>query len=148
MFQVEVRSRIVGSKTDDSPPAVTLDLLNETLTVAQLIEATVEEQIRDLQVTRKLDAERAAQVLNRQYMTHEEIDQAAQSGSIRLPNLKTPKPRAIDTASEIEKAKRAFTRKTVLIVVDSDQPEHLTDTITLTSTSKVTFVRLTPLVGG
>jgi len=38
MFQIEVRSRIVGSTADDTPSNITLDLLDETLTVSTSIQ--------------------------------------------------------------------------------------------------------------
>ncbi len=57
---VEVRSRVVGESPDapDLAP-ISLRLLDERLSVAELIRRTVEEQVRELTVRRRLDAEQA-----------------------------------------------------------------------------------------
>jgi hypothetical protein len=149
MFQVQVQSRIVGAaKTDDTPSSIVLDLLNETLTVAELIEQTVEEQIRDLLINRKLDAEQAQRILNRQYLTEADVRQQAETGAVRTSSAKAARIPKIDTAGEVAKALDAFKRQTYMVVVDGQQAENLDDLLTLKPTSKVTFLRLTPLVGG
>jgi hypothetical protein len=149
MVTVEVRSRVVGRlPSEDTPANVVLNLLHETLTTGELIASTVEEQLRDLMILRKLDAEKAQQILNRQYLTEDEIRQQEKRGFIRLASVKETRVEDISIEAEIAKAQRAFEQKTYLIVVDGCQPETLDDEITLTSTSKVTFIKMIPLAGG
>lgn len=149
MLKVEVRSRIVGMPaTEAAPSNVVLDLLNEKLSVADLIAHTVEEQIRDLLINRKMDAGQAERILNRQYLTDTEVQQQAEKGVIRKPAAKDASLPTIDTRSEIKKALRAFEQKTYLIVADGNQLESLDEIVELTPRSRVTFVRMTPLVGG
>lgn len=147
MLKVEVRSRIVGTfHPDEQPSNVAIDLLNEHLTVRELITQTVEEQVRDLLIHRKLDNEKARQILQRQYLTEEEIQKQATSGVVKQPSKK---PHAyIDSAVQVNKAILAFDNGTFMIVVDGRQLEDLDEMIALSPSSKVTFVRMTPLVGG
>lgn len=147
MLKVEVRSRIVGTfHPDEQPSNVAIDLLNEHLTVRELITQTVEEQVRDLLIHRKLDNEKARQILQRQYLTEEEIQKQATSGVVKQPSKK---PHSyIDSAVQVNKAILAFDNGTFMIVVDGRQLEDLDEMIALSPSSKVTFVRMTPLVGG
>jgi hypothetical protein len=149
MLKVEVRSRIVGqSQTDLMPSNVVLDLLNETITVAELIQQTVEEQVRDLLLNRKLDVEQMQRVLDRQYLTDADVRRQVAEGAVRSPSAKAVRIPQIDTAEEVRKALRSFDQQTYMIVVDGNQAESLDELLTLRATSKVTFLRLTPLVGG
>jgi hypothetical protein len=149
MLKVEVHSRIVGTiEAENAPSNVTLDLLNEQLTDAELIAQTVEEQIHDLLIKRQLDAERAQRILNRQYLSEHDIKQQATGGVIHIPSRGKTNIPMIDPKAEIEKALEAFERKTYLLVVDGNQPQSLSEVLHFTPASKVTFLRLTPLVGG
>lgn len=144
MFTLQVRSRIVG--TDDHLPNVALSLLTETLTIRELIANTVEEQIRDLQLQRQMDIESIRNILSRQYLTDAEIQAQAQTGAIKMPELPDNSP--IFITQETEKALTAFEKGVYVIVIDGKQAQSLDDTVTLKPTSKVTFLRLTPLKGG
>ena len=148
-MQVEIQSKIVGSKhNDDSPSYVLLELLNEKITVRELIAQAVEEQIRDMLINRHLDAEQATKILNRQYLLESEVSNQAKSGVIRLPGLKNTQPPSLKLDHEIQKALQSFKRKGFMIIVDEQQLEDLDECVTLKATSKVTFLRLTPLIGG
>src|SRR5688500_8663039 len=115
MVTVEVRSRVVGRlPSEDTPANVVLNLLHETLTTGELIASTVEEQLRDLMILRKLDAEKAQQILNRQYLTEDEIRQQEKRGFIRLASVKETRVEDISIEAEIAKAQRAFEQKTYL----------------------------------
>lgn len=148
MVKVEVRSRIVGAQSDHIPPNIVLELLNETVKVGDLIAGTVEEQIRDLLVTRKMDIDRAQRILERQYLTDEDIREQAAHGFVHTPTQQESHPLDVNIPREVAKAQQAFEKKTYLIVVDGYQPDTLDEELQLTSTSKVTFLRMTPLVGG
>lgn len=148
MTKLEIRHRIVGAMPEDVPANTSIDLLNEQLTVGELITQTVQEQIRDLLINLKLDAVDAQKILNRQYLTDEDVERQANAGKVRLPNASTADIPVIAPETEVKKALAAFKRKTYLIVVDGQQVEDLDEVLTLRANSKITFVRLTPLVGG
>lgn len=144
MFTIQIRSRIIGGEA--SVPNVALDLLTETLTIRDLITHTVEEQIRDLHIQRQMDFDNIQHILNRHYLTDVEIQAQAQTGAIKMPELPDNSP--IFITQETEKALTAFEKGVYVIVIDGEQAQSLNDTVTLRPTSKVTFLRLTPLKGG
>ncbi len=147
MLKVEVRSRIVGTtKPEEGLPNIALELLNEQLTVRDLISQTVEEQIRDLLLHQKLDTDKARNILHRQYLTDADVQAQSKTGAVKVPSEKPQRPIAIP--NEVEKALDAFERGVYLVVVDGSQADTLDKVLTLTPTSKITFLRLTPLVGG
>ena len=144
MFTVAVRSHVVGaSNPNDHLSQVALALLNETLTIGELIAHTVEEQIRDLELQRKLDTDHIQQILNRQYMTDAEVQAQAQEGAIKMPKVDK---RSVEY--HIQTAQTAFQKGVYVIVIDGVQADALDSMVTLKPTSKITFLRLTPLVGG
>lgn len=146
MLQVEVRSRIVGAQASDTAPNIVLNLLNEKLTVAELIAGAVEEQVRDMLLTQKLDTDKAQTILERQYMTGAEIREQAARGFVRTPTKADLAK--VNVPLEIQKAQQAFEKRAVMVLVDGYQAETLEEDITLTAKSKITFLRLTPLAGG
>jgi hypothetical protein len=59
------------------------------------------------------------------------------------------KPRQpIDAKKQIETALDAFQKNGFFILVDNKQFEHLDDEIIVADTTTISFVKLTPLVGG
>ena len=147
MFNLAVKSKVIGARPDvDTLPDIFLDVLEETLTVAELISRTVEEQVRDLTLTRRFDAEQARDILDRQYMTDSDIRAQAVRGAVKMPVPASA--HQIDVDEAVRKAKAAFERGVVLIVVDGVQADSLDQVLHLHATSRANFVRLTPLVGG
>jgi hypothetical protein len=138
-MQVEVRSRIPGTgTTDDTLPVVLIELAQETTTVRDLIRRAVVEQIN---VTR-VDAARCRVMLDRQYLTPEEVRAQATTGSVRAPAA------PLDESAEIDRALRAFERGTFVVFGGGRQVETLDEPVTLRVDEPVVFLRLVPLVGG
>ncbi len=54
----------------------------------------------------------------------------------------------VDADAQTAVALRAFERGRVLLLVDDKQVTELNETVTLTSASSVSFLKLVPLVGG
>jgi hypothetical protein len=133
-MQIEVRSRIPG---DDGLPAVLIELAEETTTTRELIRRAVIEQVN---VT-KADAARSRAMLDRQYLTPEEVRAQAGTGTVRIPA-------AVDGEAEIERALRAFVRGAFVVFCGGRQVETLDEVITLKLGEPVLFLRLVPLVGG
>jgi hypothetical protein len=149
MPAVEVRSRIVGASPSNPVPApVILDLLTEKLTVAELIRATVTEQIRDLLLARQMDMSAVRDILERQYLTHADVQQQASEGFIHTPSARSAQTRAIDTQAEVAKAITSFRSGVYCILVDGRQYDGLDEVVALEPRSRVTFLRVTPLIGG
>src|SRR5262245_23414425 len=100
-MNVEVRSRIPGT---DSLPAVLIELSEEPTTARELIRRAVVEQIN---VT-KADTARCRAMLDRQYLTPEEVRAQAGTGAVKVPAVPGPPP---DVDTEVARALRAFERR-------------------------------------
>ncbi|HWG43091.1 MAG TPA: hypothetical protein VN688_09915 [Gemmataceae bacterium] len=65
-----------------------------------------------------------------------------------LNGWKMKKPRLLDWKRQFERAIEAFEGNRILILVNDRQAEALDEEIVIESQMSVTFLRLTPLVGG
>ena len=65
-----------------------------------------------------------------------------------LNGYKLRQPRAIDATTQLAKAIDAFQGNQIIMLVDDRQVESLDEEITLQANTRVSFLRLTPLVGG
>jgi hypothetical protein len=65
-----------------------------------------------------------------------------------LNGYKLKQPRAIDADAQLAKAIGAFQGNQIIMLVDDRQVESLDEEITLRPDTRVSFLRLTPLVGG
>jgi hypothetical protein len=65
-----------------------------------------------------------------------------------LNGYRLKQPRAIDASTQHAKAIDAFQRNQIIMLVDDRQVESLDEEITLHPNTRVSFLRLTPLVGG
>ncbi len=148
-FTIEVRSRIMGLAQAPSPlDTVLLEMLVEKITLAELIQRTVEEQVRELVVRRRLQAEEAASVLGRQYMTAQEIAEQAARGAVRYPSKHKGKSAELNPAAEAKRALKAFEAGAYMVYADGRRIESLAEEVTFAPGTKVTFLRLMPLRGG
>jgi len=67
---------------------------------------------------------------------------------IELNGYKLKKGRQVDATKQIEVALREFESCAYFILVDDLQVKDLDDEVALCADTKVTFIKLTPLVGG
>lgn len=65
-----------------------------------------------------------------------------------LNGYRLKQPRAIDATTQLAKAIDAFQGNQIVMLVDDRQVESLDEEITLLPNTRVTFLRLMPLVGG
>ncbi|MFC7244182.1 hypothetical protein ACFQO7_17045 [Catellatospora aurea] len=137
-MRVEVRSRVPGG---DRLPDVLVELAQEQTTVRELIRAAVAEQVRAWQA----DGSRCRALLDRQYLTDEDIRAQAATGVVRLPDRQQAAP---DVEAEVARAWSAFERGTFALFVGGRQLDLLDEQIVLHLGEPVVFVRLTALVGG
>jgi hypothetical protein len=63
-------------------------------------------------------------------------------------NNKTAKPVKIDRQHQFELACAAFTSNQVIVLIDEEQATELDQEVLVMPDTKVTFLRLVPLVGG
>lgn len=145
-YAVEVQSRVVGGSRDDALSPIVLTLFEETITTAELIARTVEEQVHDLMVARRLDSLHAERLLAKQYYTSQELaEQIDETGAVRYRRSEKP---AIDVQAQTTRALNAFKAGEFIVIVDGRQVETLVEPVTLKLDTRVTFLRLMPLVGG
>jgi hypothetical protein len=64
------------------------------------------------------------------------------------PEYRMKKHRSIDWKEQLEKAMEAFEHNGFFILIDNRQAEHLDQEFTVNSSTDVSFVKLTMLVGG
>lgn len=62
--------------------------------------------------------------------------------------LKRKQPRPIDTDEQIETAFHAFEHNGFFVLVGNRQVENLDDRVSLRDNPEISFIKLTPLVGG
>lgn len=120
---------LFGAKDD----AVTLDFLTETITVRELIRERVYEEVRQYNAT-----------------TPEYFRGLVQptDAETTLNGHRLRERRRVDWEKQYQLALDAFERNGFFILVNDRQVESLDETITLTLTTQVSFVKLVPLVGG
>lgn len=147
-FNVKVSSLCFGA--DDSgiePIHFSSDV--ETLTVRELIERSVTEQIKILQKSQASSEQRIKASLERQYLSDADIASLSKQGNICCADIeKNRQSSVIDIRHEIARAEEAFTQKRFFITLNDYQPEMLEEKIRLTDHTEVLFLRLMPLVGG
>jgi hypothetical protein len=110
-----------------------LDLLNERISVRELIRERVYEEVR--QYNAKLPA-----------TFHGLVQPSEAEATLNGYQMRHRRP--IDWEKQVAKALEAFGRNGFFILVDDRQAESLDDMIQLTPTTTVSFVKLVPLVGG
>lgn len=120
---------LFGAKSD----AVTLDFLNETITVQELIRERVYEEVRQYNAT--------TPEYFRGLVQPTDAEQT-------LNGVKLREHRRVDWETQYKLALDAFERNGFFILVDDRQVESLYETVTLTPATQVSFVKLVPLVGG
>ncbi len=160
MTQIEVSSRTLHLPPGaPAMPTVTLDFLQQEITVEELIRRTVEEQIRELVAKRKLDMEQAQRALNAQYLEYLESAKvfSEERGEHFPADAELLPPQAIRVStmmsagrirSEVRKAIEGFQKRLYRIIIDGRLVERLDEKIVFEPGAKVTFIRLIPLVGG
>jgi hypothetical protein len=116
--------------------SLTLDVLDETITVRELIRSRVYQEVQDYNLRQA-----AGDATFRGLITPSDAEKA-------LNGVRLKKGRQIDWKDQFEKACDAFQRNGFFILVDDRQAEELDETVMLRHDAKVSFVKLVPLVGG
>ena len=128
-----VRDETVGGSVTNE---LTLDVLTEEITVRELIRSRVYQEVQDYNLR-----QRQGDTTFRGLVTPLDAERA-------LNGVRLRRARDIDWKQQFDKACDAFTRNGFFILIDDRQAESLDETITLRHETKVSFVKLVPLVGG
>src|SRR5437879_709421 len=110
-----------------------LEVLTERLTVRELIRSRVYQEVQDYNL--------------RQPQVFKGLIQPTDAERT-LNGFKLKKPKQIDWKQQYDKAIEAFEANRVLILVNQRQVESLDDEIIVGPETRVSFLKLTPLVGG
>ena len=117
----------------ESLRAWALEVTTERLTVRELIRSRVYQEVQDYN-------QQCGQVFHG-LVQPEEAEKT-------LNGWKLKKPRLLDWKRQYERAVEAFESNRILILVNDRQAESLDEELVLEPQMTVTFLRLTPLVGG
>ena len=110
-----------------------LELLTECITIRELIRSRVYQEVQDYNL--------------RQPERFRGLVQPADAEQT-LNGFKLNQPRQIDWRKQYEMAVEAFEVNRFLILVDDRQAESLDEEIVIGPETRVSFLKLTPLVGG
>jgi hypothetical protein len=110
-----------------------LEVLTERVSVRELIRSRVYQEVQDY--NRRQTAEFRGLI-------------EPEGAERTLNGWKLKQPRTLDWQRQFEKAVEAFGANRVLILVNDRQAEALDDEFEVRPDTVVTFLRLTPLVGG
>ena len=117
---------------EDSPVFV-LNFLTERITVRELIRSRVYQEVKDYNISQP--------EYFRGLVQPTEAEQT-------LNGYKLRKPRQLDWEQQFEKAIAAFEGNGFLILIDDEQVTELAEEIVIMPETRVTFLKLIPLVGG
>ncbi|MGH7223846.1 MAG: hypothetical protein ACRELF_11495 [Gemmataceae bacterium] len=127
---VTIRDEVLGG---ESAPAWELEVPSERLTVRELIRSRVYQEVQDYN--------QQCGAVFRGLVQPEEAEKT-------LNGWQMKKPRRLDWKRQFERAIEAFESNGILILVNDRQAEALDEEFVIESQMSVTFLRLTPLVGG
>jgi hypothetical protein len=117
----------------DSTGELTLEFLTERITVRELIRSRVYQEVQEYNA--------------RQSGLFRGLVQPTDAEQV-LNGYRLRPGRKINWEHQFEKAVRAFQGNGVIVIVDDRQLEELDQVIELRPESKVSFLRLVPLIGG
>ena len=130
MLTITIRDETITGRAVGEYP---LDLLTERLSVRELIRSRVYQEVQDYN--------RNQPEVFRGLVQPTDAEQA-------LNGFKVRKRREIDWKQQFDNACDAFGRNGFFILIDDRQPDSLDEELKLTAESRVSFVKLVPLVGG
>jgi len=130
MINLSIKDETAGGKILNE---IIISLKNELLTVKDIIEARVNAEVEAYN--------------NKLPEIYRGLVQP-QDAEIALNGYKPKTKKQIDAEKQVYIALDAFQRNGFFVLIDDKQAESLDETVLLTPDSSVSFVKLTPLVGG
>ena len=138
-MQLLLKQKRLGKNPSDTSWKLFINQIQVKYTLRELIASVVQAEVDSY--NQKYHQNRLSPVL-----TFDDIEQGKVDGKIGFSD-KSSYP-IVDSQKEVEKAEKAFQRDHYYVFVDDVQVNDLDDEIVLKSNTKVSFLRLTPLVGG
>ena len=123
------------SVTGDRGEPILLEFLTDNITIRELIRERVYQQVRDYNVNMK------------QKPVYRGLVQPTDAERV-LNGYQLKTQREIDWKKQFEMAVEGFEAGRILVLVNDRQAETLEEAVTITPDTSVSFLRLTPLVGG
>ena len=139
LAQLSIVEKIVGQT---EPQAFTLRLASERVSARDVVAEHVREEVdrlNDLARRRHADHDRVASFL---------VGDHSHPVERRLNSSVGKGPRLLDPEREIKAALDGIQNRQVIVLFDDFEVEDLDADLTVTDESKVTFLRLVPLIGG
>jgi len=147
---LQVQSRVIESgKQTPAFDDVRIEIDGAEISVEDLIRAAVEQQIRLLQASGAKTTGDAARALRRQYLGQRARDAespAATKGRKPAPPVSTNEP--LDADRAVRQALDGFEEGAFVIVAGGKQARSRLEVLRFPFDDRVTFLRLTPLIGG
>ena len=137
-MQVIIRDETASGRVTNE---LSLDVLTETITVRELIRSRVYQEVDDHNRRVRQDAGAAAAFNGLVTPTDDER-------TLNGPAVGKRKIREIDFKQQFAVACESFERNGFFILIGNKQVESLDEAATLQAGTAVSFVKLTPLVGG
>jgi hypothetical protein len=128
---------IVDESTAGGSNSWTLDLLDETLTLRELVRRRVYQEVTEYNARQSGVFHGLVQPTGAERILNGDRTGYRLSGGRRL-----------DWQAQYNKAIEAFSKRGYIVLVDDRQEAELDVPVTLRAGSEVTFLRLVPLVGG
>lgn len=116
--------------------------------VRELIALAVREQCAQLTARYATDLAEAACRLARQYLTTAEIGDQAAGGRVASPAARAPSRKGLDAKRETATAFEGFEKGAYIVLVGEHRCTSLDETVQLSLTQPVRFIRMMPLAGG
>jgi hypothetical protein len=139
MATLTIRDKTATGKTTGE---LTLDVLDETITVRELIRSRVYQEVQD---HNRRTAQAVEAVIPFNGLVTPSDEERALNTTVAT---RTRRAREIDWKRQFDVACDAFQRNGFFILIDDKQAESLEESIAIRHDTKVSFVRLMPLVGG
>jgi hypothetical protein len=124
---------IVDESTAGPKRAWSLDILDETITVRELIRRRVYQEVTEYNARQS-------------GLFHGLVQPTDAERTLNGYRLKTP--RRLDWEAQYEKAVESFRRRAYIVLVNDRQVAELETAVELGAGAEVTFLKLVPLVGG
>lgn len=99
---------LLGNPGAMLPPPVAFHYHSETISVRELIQRVVTQQVQTLQAQETCSDGEIRQILARQYLAEEEVNEQAVGGTIKMPSASVQNRHAPDIQREIQRALESF----------------------------------------
>lgn len=141
---LKVVDEYFGPGGAEKRPAVELRLVSERATPREIIRRRVEAEVEAVNAKRFAFAQGHAKT--RSFLI--DVEAASAEAILNLPLVPKRATPMARVETEAARAFAAFDRQQFIMLFDDRQIEGLDDEVTVTTTSKVVFLFLTPLKGG